>query len=74
LLEFFDLHAQNSVISAMGVGKYGRQSRRQLLRRGSALNYAYLGSPQSEGQLSISEMQRDFRRLHRNGTARAAQT
>ena len=45
-------------ISAMGMGKFGRQARRALLARGSALNYAHLGTAQAEGQLSLAELRR----------------
>ena len=40
-------------ISAMGIGKLGAISRLLLARCGSALNYASLGRPNVEGQLSI---------------------
>lgn len=43
-------------VSAMGIGKLGAISRVVLARCGSALNYASLGRPQIEGQLSIPQL------------------
>ena len=45
-------------ISAMGMGKFGREARRALLARGSVLNYAHLGTAQAEGQFSLPELRR----------------
>ncbi len=56
LLDFFDTHHANAKIAAMGVGKLGRASRIEFLRRGSILNYAHLGVPRASGQLSIAEL------------------
>ncbi|MDQ6623279.1 MAG: type I 3-dehydroquinate dehydratase [Verrucomicrobiota bacterium] len=58
LLEFFAAAKIGMAISAMGIGKLGRQSRLELARRGSALNYVHLGAPQFVGQLSLEEMRR----------------
>jgi 3-dehydroquinate dehydratase-1 len=58
LLDFFDAHHASLKIAAMGIGKLGRASRIELLRRGSILNYAHLGVPRASGQLSIAELRR----------------
>jgi 3-dehydroquinate dehydratase type I len=58
LLEFFTGHDVDLPISAMGIGKLGRESRRELLRLGSVLNYANLGRVQVRGQPSLSEITR----------------
>lgn len=39
--------------SVMGIGKLGRKSRRELMRRGSILNYAHLGRSSIPGQPSL---------------------
>ena len=62
LLQFFDQIRPRMTISAMGVGKLGRASRRMLARRRSALNYVHLGTMQVEGQLSLAEMRRVLKR------------
>jgi 3-dehydroquinate dehydratase-1 len=61
LLSFFDASNERLAISAMGIGKLGRASRRLLAARGSALNYAHLGTSAAEGQLSLAEMRRLLR-------------
>ncbi len=58
LLAFFEEHREQIPISAMGFGRYGRESRIELLRRGSALNYVHLGKAALPGQLSLSEARR----------------
>ena len=58
LLQFFERHRRSSVLAAMGIGRLGRTSRRELARRGSALNYAHLGSAAVSGQLSVEELRR----------------
>ena len=60
LLEFFDAEKQRMPISAMGIGALGRRSRVELARRGSALNYAHLGTSTVDGQLSLRELRRLF--------------
>ena len=57
LLEFFEGHRSAKVV-AMGIGKLGRKSRLEVARRGCRLNYAHLGAPAAEGQLSIAELRR----------------
>ena len=47
-----------AAVSAMGMGKLGRLSRRILARNGSVLNYAHLGTSAVEGQLSVPELRR----------------
>ena len=56
LVEFFETARGPMAISAMGIGKLGRASRKLLAQRGSTLNYAHLGTPQAEGQLSLAEV------------------
>jgi 3-dehydroquinate dehydratase-1 len=56
LLDFFERHRRLGNVVAMGIGKLGRTSRRELARRGCILNYAHLGSPAAEGQLSIQDL------------------
>jgi 3-dehydroquinate dehydratase I len=61
LLDFF-LHARSGMrVAAMGVGRLGRISRAEFARCGSVLNYAHLGRPRAEGQLSISQLRRILR-------------
>jgi 3-dehydroquinate dehydratase I len=61
LLEFFERHRTSTNLVAMGIGRLGRESRLELARRGCPLNYAHLGAPGVEGQLSIAELRRAFR-------------
>lgn len=58
LLDFFQRTRVKTGIAAMGIGRLGRISRLEFARRGSILNYAHLGKPQTEGQLSISQLRR----------------
>ena len=62
LLAFFDAVKSRMAISAMGVGKLGRESRKILARYGSALNYVHLGARRMEGQLSFGQMRRVLKR------------
>ena len=66
LLSFFDSNKGGLAISAMGIGKLGRVSRRLLAARGSALNYAHLGTSAAEGQFSLAEMRRVLRGITRS--------
>jgi 3-dehydroquinate dehydratase len=43
-------------LSVMGIGKLGRKSRQELMRRGSILNYAHLGRASITGQPSLEDM------------------
>jgi 3-dehydroquinate dehydratase-1 len=45
-------------IAAMGLGKLGARSRRQLDRLGSVLTYVALGEPNVQGQPSLSQLRR----------------
>jgi len=45
-------------VSAMGVGRLGAKSRRELMRHGSVLSYGHLGRIRIEGQPSLSEIRR----------------
>lgn len=58
LLDFFRAQRRPAKVVAMGMGKFGRPSRRELVRLGCPLNYAHLGSRAVEGQLSISQLRR----------------
>ena len=58
LLAFYRENSAAFPIAAMGLGKLGAASRRQLLRLGSALNYAALDRANASGQLSLSQLRR----------------
>ena len=58
LLDFFERQPREAKVAVMGIGKLGRASRRELARRGCALNYAHLGTARVAGQLSIGELRR----------------
>jgi 3-dehydroquinate dehydratase I len=58
LLDFFQRERLEMKIAAMGVGCLGRISRLEFAKCGSVLNYAHLGRPQSDGQLSITQLRR----------------
>ena len=61
LRDFFLRKRLEMNIAAMGVGRLGRISRIEFAKRGSVLNYAHLGNPQVEGQLSMTELRRILR-------------
>lgn len=61
LVSFFERSRPAQNVVAMGIGKLGRKSRLELARRGCPLNYAHLGVPRIEGQLSIPELRRALR-------------
>jgi 3-dehydroquinate dehydratase I len=61
LLEAFEVLKTRIPLSAMAVGRLGREARRELIARGSLLNYAHLGTAQVEGQLSFDETRRVMR-------------
>ncbi len=56
LLEFYD--SARMPVSAMGLGHLGRAARRELIRRGSLLNYVHLGDAGIPGQPSLSDIRR----------------
>ena len=58
LLDFFERQQGRGKTAAMGIGKLGQVCRRELFRRGCALNYAPLGRPQVAGQLSLAQLRR----------------
>ena len=58
LLDFYDRHRRQGPVAAMGFGKFGRNSRLELARRGTALNYGHLGSAAVSGQLSVRDLRR----------------
>ena len=57
LLEFFAATAPHFPVAAMGLGRLGKKSRAELMRRGSVLNYAHLGKGSLPGQPSLCELQ-----------------
>ena len=61
LISFFDSAKTRIPISAMGIGKLGRQSREIFAARGSALNYGHLSSAAVDGQLSLAEVRKLLR-------------
>lgn len=59
LVSFFrETNCRPTPIAAMGMGKLGLVSRRQLDRLGSALTYVSLGEPNAEGQPTLSQLRR----------------
>jgi 3-dehydroquinate dehydratase-1 len=58
LLDFFERHRRAGDVAAMGLGKLGRASRRELACRGCILNYGHFGAPAAAGQLSVGELRR----------------
>jgi 3-dehydroquinate dehydratase-1 len=58
LLDFFTHRDADLAVSAMGIGKLGGKSRRELMRRGSVLNYGHVGRSRISGQPSLSEIKR----------------
>src|SRR2546423_7130938 len=58
LVEFLSNTDVDLALSVMGMGKLGRESRRELLRCGSALVYGHLGRARLAGQPSIDEIRR----------------
>ncbi len=56
LLAFFRENSGRLPLAAMGMGKLGLASRRQLLRMGSALNYAALGAANAPGQPTLRNL------------------
>lgn len=62
LLDFFERQRVKTRIAAMGIGRFGKMSRLAFAKRGSILNYAHLGTPRAEGQLSITKLRRALAR------------
>ena len=58
LISFFETTRATLPIAAIGMGKLGLASRRQLAQLGSALNYVSLGKKTIEGQPSLSQLRR----------------
>ena len=56
LISFYETTPATLPIAAMGMGKLGLASRRQLARLGSALTYVSLGRATTEGQPSLSRL------------------
>jgi 3-dehydroquinate dehydratase-1 len=62
LVRFVEGSKGKPLVAAMGMGKFGRKSRRLLAQAGSALNYASLSGTNELGQLSVDELRRIFAR------------
>ncbi|MFZ3375171.1 MAG: type I 3-dehydroquinate dehydratase [Chthoniobacterales bacterium] len=58
LLDFIANKNVDLAVSAMGIGKLGGISRRELMRRGSVLNYVHLGRARIAGQPSLRDIRR----------------
>lgn len=58
LLEFFHSHHRRLPMCVMGLGRLGREARRELGRRGSLLHYVHLGAEVVPGQFSLSAARR----------------
>lgn len=58
LLQFAANVDVDLAISAMGMGKLGRESRRKLMHLGSVLIYGHIGRTRIAGQPSLAEIQR----------------
>jgi 3-dehydroquinate dehydratase-1 len=58
LISFFETTRASLSIAAMGIGKLGLTSRRQLARLGSVLTYVSLDEANIEGQASLSQIRR----------------
>jgi 3-dehydroquinate dehydratase I len=56
LLDFLAHEDVDLPLSVMGIGKLGCKSRRELMRRGSVLNYGSLGRSKIPGQPRLSEI------------------
>ncbi|MEO6872316.1 MAG: type I 3-dehydroquinate dehydratase [Chthoniobacterales bacterium] len=61
LVSFFEENFTRLPIAAMGLGKLGGVSRRQLLSLGSALNYAAVGAANAPGQPTLRKLRRTRR-------------
>lgn len=61
LISFFEATRTQLPLSAMGIGKLGLNSRRQLARLGSVLIYGALGGALIEGQSSLDQIRRSRR-------------
>jgi 3-dehydroquinate dehydratase-1 len=58
LVDFFQNCDINIPISAMGMGKFGYESRKELAGLGSVLNYGSIGPARVTGQPSIAELKK----------------
>ena len=58
LISLFQTTQGRLPIAAMGMGKFGRRSRRQLAQLGSALTYVSLGETTVLGQPSLTQLRR----------------
>lgn len=56
LINFHD--SERMPVAAMGLGRLGKAARRELMRRGSTLNYVHLGATGIAGQPSLSDVRR----------------
>ena len=58
LIAAFEILQRELPVSAMAVGTLARAARRELIARGSVLNYAHLGTAIAPGQFSLGELRR----------------
>ena len=58
LIGAFEFLKGDLPVSAMAVGTFARVARRELIARGSVLNYAHLGTAVVPGQFSLAELRR----------------
>ena len=58
LIAAFEALQRELPVSAMAVGALARTARRELIARGSVLNYAHLGTAVAPGQFSLAELRR----------------
>jgi 3-dehydroquinate dehydratase-1 len=63
LLDFIGNTNLDLPLSVMGIGNLGLKSRRELMRRGSILNYAHLGRSLTPGQSSLEHLRVYQRKL-----------
>ncbi|MFL6585138.1 MAG: type I 3-dehydroquinate dehydratase [Chthoniobacterales bacterium] len=56
LISFYEIAEREIPVAAMGIGKLGRDSRIEMLRRGSVLNYGYITRANADGQVSVAEL------------------
>ena len=63
LLDFIGNTNLDLPLTVMGIGKLGLKSRRELMRRGSILNYAHLGRSSIRGQSSLERARVHQRKL-----------
>ena len=70
LIDFIYHKGVDLPVSVMGIGKFGHKSRRELIRRGSVLNYCSLSSARLPGQPTLSQIRRWMLQTCRSGLRR----